>query len=36
MSAKLEAAIKTEIGIDDGRELPNIPLMKWTIDRLDA
>jgi arylsulfatase A-like enzyme len=35
MSAKLERAIKQEIGVDDGREMPNIPLIPWTIDRVD-
>jgi hypothetical protein len=35
MSAKLEAMIKAEIGVDDGRELPKIPLVTWTIDRVD-
>jgi arylsulfatase A-like enzyme len=35
MSAKLERMIKTEIGVDDGREMPNIPLIPWTIDRVD-
>jgi arylsulfatase A-like enzyme len=35
MIAKLEAIIKAEIGIDDGRELPKIPLVTWTIDRAD-
>ncbi len=34
MSAKLEALIKTEIGVDDGRELPNIPLVNWAIDKV--
>jgi arylsulfatase A-like enzyme len=34
MNAKLAALIKAEIGIDDGRELPNIPLVTWTIDRV--
>jgi arylsulfatase len=34
MNAKLEALIKAEIGIDDGRELPNIPLVTWTIDKV--
>jgi len=33
MSAKLEAIIKAEIGVDDGREMPNIPLVNWAIDR---
>lgn len=35
MNAKLEAAIKAEIGKDDGREMPDIPFIKWTIDRVD-
>lgn len=35
MSAKLESVIKEEIGVDDGREMPNIPLIQWTIDRVD-
>jgi arylsulfatase len=34
MSAKLEAVIKAEIGVDDGRELPNIPLVKWSVDKI--
>jgi arylsulfatase len=34
MNAKLEALIKAEIGVDDGRELPNIPLVTWTIDKV--
>jgi arylsulfatase len=34
MSAKLESVIADEIGVDDGRELPNIPLVNWTIDRI--
>ena len=34
MSAKLEALIKAEIGVDDGRELPNIPLVNWAIDKV--
>jgi arylsulfatase A-like enzyme len=33
MMVKLDAVIKTEIGIDDGRELPDIPRITWTIDR---
>ena len=33
MNAKLSAIIKTEIGVDDGHELPNIPLVNWTIER---
>ncbi len=35
MNAKLEAIIKVEIGVDDGREMPNIPTIDWTIDRPD-
>ena len=34
MSSKLETLIKAEVGIDDGRELPNIPFVTWTIDRV--
>ncbi len=34
MNAKLDALIKAEIGVDDGRQLPNIPLVTWTIDRV--
>jgi len=35
MNAKLEAVIKAEIGADDGREMPDIPTVDWTIDRPD-
>lgn len=35
MSAKLEAAIKDEIGADDGREMPDFKGIKWTIGRVD-
>ncbi|WP_203099327.1 sulfatase-like hydrolase/transferase [Skermanella rosea] len=35
MNAKLNTIIRTEIGVDDGRELPNIPLVDWAIDRVD-
>lgn len=35
MNAKLEAAIKEEIGVDDGREMPKFPNIQWTIDRVD-
>lgn len=35
MNGKLEAIIKAEIGVDDGRELPNIPTVDWTITRVD-
>jgi arylsulfatase len=34
MSGKLDAVIKAEIGRDDVRELPNIPRVTWTIDRV--
>jgi len=34
MNAKLEGLIGAEIGVDDGRELPNIPLVTWTIDKV--
>jgi arylsulfatase len=35
MNTKLEAIIKAEIGVDDGRELPKIPMVNWAIDRVD-
>jgi arylsulfatase len=35
MSAKLEAAIKAEIGVDDGREMPEIPKVTWYVDTAD-
>ena len=35
MNTKLETVIKTEIGKDDGRELPDIPNITWGIDRVD-
>lgn len=35
MSGKLEKVIKDEIGKDDGREMPNIPTVDWTVDRAD-
>jgi arylsulfatase len=35
MNGKLEAAIKVEIGKDDGRELPNIPGIDWGVDKID-
>ena len=34
MNGKLNAVIKAEIGVDNGRELPQIPLVSWTIDRV--
>lgn len=35
MSAKLERAIAAEIGVDDGREMPDFRAISWTIDRVD-
>jgi arylsulfatase A-like enzyme len=35
MSNKLEAAIKAEIGVDDGREMPDVDGIRWAIDSLD-
>jgi arylsulfatase len=37
MSGKLEAAIKEEIGVDDGREMPDVDNLTWSLqeDRLD-
>jgi arylsulfatase len=37
MSAKLERVIKNEIGVDDGREMPKLDDVTWTVqkDRLD-
>jgi len=35
MSAKLEAAIQAEIGVDDGREMPEIPKVTWYVERAD-
>jgi arylsulfatase len=35
MSAKLEGAIKAEIGKDDGREMPEIPKVSWYMDSAD-
>ncbi|MEW5810542.1 MAG: sulfatase-like hydrolase/transferase [Actinomycetota bacterium] len=34
-SGKLESLIKREIGLDDGREMPDFDDIQWTIDRLD-
>lgn len=31
MNAKLNAVIADEMGVDDGRELPNIPFVDWSI-----
>lgn len=35
MSAKLEAAIASEIGIDNGREMPDFDGINWTLDTID-
>lgn len=35
MSDKLESLIKAEIGKDDGREMPELEKVTWTIDRAD-
>lgn len=35
MNRKLEAAIKKEIGKDDGRELPDVAGVTWGLDRID-
>lgn len=35
MNKKLEAAIKKEIGKDDGRELPDVAGITWGLDRID-
>ena len=35
MSGKLESLIKAEIGVDDGREMPDVANMAWTIERAD-
>jgi arylsulfatase A-like enzyme len=35
MSGKLEALIKAEIGDDNGREMPDVTKVTWTIDRAD-
>jgi arylsulfatase len=35
MSDKLERAIAAEIGVDDGREMPDIPRVSWTLNRVD-
>lgn len=34
-NTKLNAAIRQEIGVDDGHELPDIPFVDWTVDRTD-
>ena len=35
MSGKLESLIRAEIGTDDGREMPDVASVTWTIDRPD-
>jgi arylsulfatase A-like enzyme len=35
MNEKLEAIIKAEIGVDDGREMPPFEGIDWNIDRID-
>jgi arylsulfatase len=35
MSNKLEAAIKAEIGVDDGREMPDFKGITWVLDSVD-
>ncbi|MDQ8038205.1 MAG: sulfatase-like hydrolase/transferase [Pedobacter sp.] len=35
MNKKLEALIKAEIGVDDGREMPVVEGIDWAIDRID-
>jgi hypothetical protein len=35
MSNKLEAVIQAEIGVDDGREMPNVEGIRWAVDSLD-
>ncbi|NDV13163.1 sulfatase-like hydrolase/transferase [Crenobacter caeni] len=35
MNQKLESAIKAEIGVDDGREMPEVDRINWNIERLD-
>ena len=35
MNGKLEAAIKAELGKDDGREMPHLPGVDWALDRID-
>ncbi len=35
MSGKLEKLIKAEIGEDNGREMPEVSNIKWTVDRAD-
>ena len=32
MSAKLDALIRSEMGVDDGREMPPVKGLTWTLD----
>ena len=35
MSDKLEAVIRREIGVDDGREMPHLPSVEWHLEMID-
>jgi hypothetical protein len=35
MNQKLERLIAAEIGVDDGRELPNLPRVDWQATQID-
>ncbi|MFO1168350.1 MAG: sulfatase-like hydrolase/transferase [Rhodoblastus sp.] len=35
MNKKLEDVIKIEIGVDNGREMPDIPNINWGVDKVD-
>ena len=35
VNAKLNAVMAAEFGPDDGREMPDVPNIDWTIDRVD-
>ena len=35
MSSKLERVISAEIGVDDGREMPDFPKIEWSLTRAD-
>ncbi len=35
MNKKLEDVIKVEIGVDNGREMPDIPNIDWGVDKVD-
>lgn len=34
MNTKLETLIKSEIGVDNGHELPNIPFVNWALEKV--